>query len=132
MQNIVINSCLCLLHFAADKVHDCRGVKSLNFVISLHFFEFYGEFVPCEYHISINLRVGKEERSCERERDLRKELWPIPTTAKNTVISPDFLVWKFCGKAQFPHQEIRRNYGSFHSDPEISRNRRFSNYFKGD
>ena len=25
------------------------------------------------------------------------------TTAKNTIISPDFLVWKFCGKAQFPH-----------------------------
>ena len=24
-------------------------------------------------------------------------------TAKNAVISPDFLVWKFCGKAQFPH-----------------------------
>ena len=24
-------------------------------------------------------------------------------TAKNIVISPDFLVWKFCGKAQFPH-----------------------------
>ena len=24
-------------------------------------------------------------------------------TAKNTVISPDFLVCKFCGKAQFPH-----------------------------
>ena len=23
------------------------------------------------------------------------------TTAKNTVISPDFLVWKFCVKAQF-------------------------------
>ena len=23
--------------------------------------------------------------------------------AKNTVISPNFLVWKFCGKAQFPH-----------------------------
>ena len=30
------------------------------------------------------------------------------TTTKNTVISPDFLVWKFCGKAQFPH--IARNY----------------------
>ena len=43
-------------------------------------------------------------------------------TAKNIVISPYFLVWKFCGKAQFrhsfrmrklclstkfPHQEIR-------------------------
>ena len=24
-------------------------------------------------------------------------------TAKNIVISPDFLVWKFCGNAQFPH-----------------------------
>ena len=24
-------------------------------------------------------------------------------TAKITVISTDFLVWKFCGKAQFPH-----------------------------
>ena len=24
-------------------------------------------------------------------------------TAENTVISPNFLVWKFCGKPQFPH-----------------------------
>ena len=24
-------------------------------------------------------------------------------TTKNTVISPTFLVWKFCGKAEFPH-----------------------------
>ena len=33
-------------------------------------------------------------------------------TANNTVISPDFLVWKFCGKAQFPHSfgRIARNY----------------------
>ena len=23
--------------------------------------------------------------------------------AKNTVISPNFLAWKFCGKEQFPH-----------------------------
>ena len=23
--------------------------------------------------------------------------------AKNTAISPDFLVWKFCEKTQFPH-----------------------------
>ena len=27
----------------------------------------------------------------------------INFTAKNTLISPDFLVWKFCGKTQFPH-----------------------------
>ena len=27
----------------------------------------------------------------------------------NTEISPNLLVWKFCGKAQFPHQKIRWN-----------------------
>ena len=33
-------------------------------------------------------------------------------TAKNTAISPNFLVWKFCGKKQFPHSfgQIARNY----------------------
>ena len=28
---------------------------------------------------------------------------PATITAKNTAISPNFLVWKFCGNAQFPH-----------------------------
>ena len=49
-------------------------------------------------------------------------------TAKNTVISPDFLVWKICGKgdssetmrklclsAKLPHQKIRWNYVIFRS-----------------
>ena len=33
-------------------------------------------------------------------------------TAKNTVISPNFLVWKFYGKEQFPHSfgRIAQNY----------------------
>ena len=33
-------------------------------------------------------------------------------TEKNTVISTDFLVWKFCGKAQFPQSfgRFARNY----------------------
>ena len=33
-------------------------------------------------------------------------------TIKNTVISPNFLVWKFCGKSQFPHSfgRFARNY----------------------
>ena len=40
-------------------------------------------------------------------------------TAPNTVISPNFLVWKFSGKAQFPHSfgRFARNYAetvSFH------------------
>ena len=36
----------------------------------------------------------------------------LKLTAKNTVISPNFLVWKFCGKEQFPHNfgQIARNY----------------------
>ena len=35
-----------------------------------------------------------------------------PVSAKNTVISRNFLVWKFCGKAQFPHsfKRLARNY----------------------
>ena len=44
---------------------------------------------------------------------------------KRTVISPNFLMWKYCGKAQFrairlsikfPHQEIRRNFGILRSE----------------
>ena len=33
-------------------------------------------------------------------------------TAKNTIISPDLLMWRFCGKAGFPHSfgRITRNY----------------------
>ena len=46
----------------------------------------------------------------------------ITFTAKNTVISPNFLVWKFCGKAQFPHSfgRFTRNYAKtvpFHKIP---------------
>ena len=45
-----------------------------------------------------------------------KKSFPFfPFTAKNTVISLNFLVWKFCGKAQFPHifRGFARNYHSF-------------------
>ena len=34
-------------------------------------------------------------------------------TTKNTVISPNFLVWKFCGKAQFPHSFGRLSFDYF-------------------
>ena len=48
----------------------------------------------------------------------RKKLKLIPKsftnwyTVKNAVISPNFLVWKFCRKAQFPHsfRRISWNY----------------------
>ena len=36
----------------------------------------------------------------------------VTLTAKNTAISPNFLVWKYCGKARFPHgfRRFARNY----------------------
>ena len=40
----------------------------------------------------------------------------VLNTAWNAVISPNFLVWEFCGKAQFPHQKIRRNHGILRSE----------------
>ena len=69
--------------------------------------------------------------------------WPLrymTITAKNTVISPNFQVWKFCGKEQFshsfgespetvrklffsikfPHQEIRWNHDIFCSEYYIA------------
>ena len=44
----------------------------------------------------------------------------VVTTVKNTVSSPNFLEWKFCGKAQLPHSfgqfaRIMWNYGLFSS-----------------
>ena len=40
---------------------------------------------------------------------------------QNTVMSPNFLAWKFCGKEQFPHSfgQFARNYAEtvpFHID----------------
>ena len=36
----------------------------------------------------------------------------VTNTARNTVISPNFLLWKFCEKAQFPHSfgRFAQNY----------------------
>ena len=43
-------------------------------------------------------------------------IYVVCTTGKNAVISPDFLVWEFCGKAQFPlNFHTRWNYGIFRS-----------------
>ena len=46
---------------------------------------------------------------------LRSKLWDgkLQSPAKNSVIPPNFLVWKFCGKAQFLHsfRRIAQNCG---------------------
>ena len=57
-----------------------------------------------KYRISI-----KEDRS---DIIVKTRCFYSFTTAKKTVILPEFLVWKFCGKAQFPHSFGRfvRNY----------------------
>ena len=46
----------------------------------------------------------------------------IYVAAKNSVISPNYLVWKFCGKAQFPHSvgQIAQNYAESVSFYKIS------------
>ena len=45
----------------------------------------------CEWWIGFQLK-------CLKSKTKR-----VASTAKNTVISPDFPVWRFCGKAKFPH-----------------------------
>ena len=62
-------------------------------------------------------------------------------TALNTVVSPNFLVRKFCGEAQkfrairlclstkFPHQEIRWNYGTLCSGTSGICNPNMNYYF---
>ena len=39
--------------------------------------------------------------------------WDISIEPKTTAISPNFLVWEFCGKAQFLHSFVQfaRKYG---------------------
>ena len=46
-------------------------------------------------------------------------------TAKNIVISPNFLVWKFCGKAQFRH-----SFGFRVNRPKLCRNCAFPQNFR--
>ena len=43
---------------------------------------------------------------------LGRSSFPNTFSAKNTVISPKFVVWKFCERRQFPHsfELISRNY----------------------
>ena len=46
-----------------------------------------------------------------------KFLWSIElNTAKSTVNSTNFLMWKYCWKVQLPHQEIRWNFGILSSE----------------
>ena len=56
------------------------------------------EPVHCVYHLSKRDTIVRDHSFHEEFSET-----PLEGTPKNTVISPNFLVWKFFGKAQFPH-----------------------------
>ena len=45
------------------------------------------------------------------KRKLYRGMAVVMCTAKNTIISPDFLVWKFCGNCAFPQNFRTRKSG---------------------
>ena len=54
---------------------------------------------------------------------MSRQISLLTSQRKNTVISPDFMVRKFCGKVQFPHsfRQITQNYARtvpFHKFPD--------------
>ena len=55
----------------------------------------YHKFFPQKLKKKIKIIIIKKKQS--------RLLICQSVHCKNTVISPDFLVWKFCGKAQFPY-----------------------------
>ena len=54
------------------------------------------------------------------------KIWSENKTTKNTVISPNFLAWKFCEKTQFPHSfgRFTRNYPKTVLFPQNFHNRK--------
>ena len=55
-------------------------------------------------------------------KSVRIQSFTGPYTGQNAIISSNFLVWKFCGKAQFPHSfgRFARNYAETVPFHEIS------------
>ena len=86
---------------------------------------------PYKYYFLyiLSIFLWKEKNDLEFvKRKLRKIYFDRQKifNAKNTKLSPNFLEWEYCGKAQFPHSfgRITRNYAEtvlFHkiSAPEI-------------
>ena len=66
------------------------------FTKSVKMFPIYSVLILLKFLFKVQSQINKLTRS----------------TTYNAVISPNFLVWKFCGKVQFPHsfRRIARNY----------------------
>ena len=84
------------------KFHHCR--------VYVTYFRKGGPF--CQPIIREKRRILNRVKELKVDFQELNQLLIISASAKNTVISPNFLVWKFCGKAQFPHSfgRIARNY----------------------
>ena len=65
-----------------------------------------------------NIQEEQNINSLTNNRCCRNVL--IISTAKKNVILPNFLVWKFCGKVQFPHifRQIAQNYANYCTFPQ--------------
>ena len=81
--------------------HCTNIAQKIKFSIK-YFFSKYGqitfpeEFLNGKFHFFVqwkSLKVSESQRSVKTS---------LAFTAENIVISPDFMVWKFRGKAQFP------------------------------
>ena len=75
---------------------------------------------PCTHFLEYALYM--EEFSSDFFRAVIAVLKMFANTAKNTIILLNFLVWKFCGKAQFPLSfgQFIRNYAETVPFHEIS------------
>ena len=122
-------------------------MKSLKRSSSLEdkcvFIHWWGRFLSLVVGLFSEKYVVSEITYVQNANSFCVNIISVQTTAKNTVISPNFLVWKFirklCLSTKFPHQKIRWNYGIFRGKPLANMEKetlRFgknkNNHFKGD
>ena len=53
--------------------------------------------------MSTHHNLYKSEKRQPNNMEIRGRIPQLTNTALNTVTSPNLLMWKFCGKTQFPH-----------------------------
>ena len=82
-----------------------------------YIFDFVWLSVHCLHFINLNINnILPKVDELRNAIVIEQTEWNLTLTRqKITIISPNFLVWKFYGKAQFPHQEIRWNFGILRS-----------------
>ena len=84
------------------------SVVDIIFISALHFTKLV--FATSRFHLLVIFMIMFLLIPLQMTGSMKTNI--IRLTVKNAVISPNFLVWKFCGKAQFSHSfgRIARNY----------------------